>query len=160
MEFNLKAIGTVHTSATDDEIRVHDPSVKTTIEIFSEYEEGLQGLEGFSHAFVIGLFNRLKPHQIGPLKVRPRALLKYGFKLEELPLLGVFSLDSPTRPNPIGLSLARLVKIDGHSIFVTGLDYFDGTPVLDIKPYQNSYRVDEFQLPEWHLNLLKRAGRV
>ena len=54
-----------------------------------------------------------------------------------LPLVGVFSLDSPTRPNPIGLSLVRLLRIEqGRNLVVTGLDYFDGTPIVDIKPYE------------------------
>lgn len=160
MEINLKTIGVVHTKATDDDIRSHNPAIESIIEVFSEYEQGLRGIEGFSHIFVIGYFHNLKPYQIGPLQVKPRGLLKYGYKLEDLPLLGVFALDSPTRPNPIGLSLVRLGKIEGRYISVSGLDYFEGTPILDIKPYQSSYRVDEFKLPEWHMRLANKAGHV
>jgi tRNA (Thr-GGU) A37 N-methylase len=68
--------------------------------------------------------------------------------LKNLPLLGVFALESPTRPNPIGLTLVSLVKREGRRLFVTGLDYFDGTPVIDIKPYQPDYRTENCSFPE------------
>ena len=88
---------------------------------FPEHKEALEGLEGFSHIFVIAYFHRLRSEQIGPLKVKPRGLLKHGFKLEELPLIGVFALDSPTRPNPIGLSLVPLLRIEGTNLVVSPL---------------------------------------
>ena len=95
----------------------------------------MDGPEGFSHIFVLGFLDRLRLEQIGELKVKPRRLLRKGFKLEELPLVGVFAIDSPTRPNPIGLSLVRLLRREDGNLVVLGLDFFDGTPVLDIKPY-------------------------
>ena len=156
----LKTVGTVHTKASDDDVRNRKEGITFTIEIFPEFEEGLEGIEGFSHIFVIGYLHRLRPEQIGPLKVKPRGLLREGLKLEELPLVGVFALDSPTRPNPIGLSLVRLNKKEGTNLTVSNLDFFDGTPVLDIKPYQASYRVDQFGLPQWHTKLVERAGHV
>lgn len=157
LEIKLNPIGIVHTLATENEVRervLH----KSLIEIYPEFEQGLEGLAGFSHIFVIGYFNNLRPEQKGPLKVRPKSLLRFGFKLEEIPLLGVFALDSPTRPNPIGLSLVSLEKIDGRNLTVSGLDYFDGTPVLDVKPYQPDYRVEGFTLPEWHTKFSTRTG--
>ena len=75
--------------------------------------------------------------------MKPRRLVNRGFKLEDLPLLGVFALDSPTRPNPIGLTLVRLLERNGRFLKVSGLDFFNGTPVLDIKGYRPTYRVDE-----------------
>jgi len=69
-------------------------------------------------------------------------------KIADLPLVGVFALGSPSRPNPIGLSLVELLKIDKRFLTVKGLDYFDGTPVLDIKPYRSDYRVDTFRVPD------------
>jgi tRNA (adenine37-N6)-methyltransferase len=159
MEINLKPIGIVHTKATNDEIRSHS-KVESTIEVYPEFEDGLDGLELFSHIFVIGYFHNLRPEQIGPMKVRPRGLMRFGVKLEDLPMIGVFALDSPTRPNPIGLSLVELKERNGRNLAVSGLDYFDGTPVLDIKPYQTNYRVDSFTLPDWHKKILEKAGRV
>jgi len=150
----LKPIGLVHTRHSDDEIRARKPELQSTVEIFPDYEDALDGLEGFSHVFVISYFHRLRPEQVGPLKVKPRGLLRKGFKLEDLPLLGVFGLDSPTRPNPIGLSLVTLLRIEEkRNLIVSGLDLFDGTPILDIKPYQASYRTENFRIPQWHTKL-------
>lgn len=159
-EIIFKKIGIVHTSSTDDQIRKRISGQESRIEILQEFEEALDGLYGFSNVFVLSYFDRLRPEQIGPLKVKPRGLLRYGIKLEELPVIGVFALDSPTRPNPIGLSLVPLVKLQGRTITVTDLDLFDGTPVLDIKPYQSSYRVDNYELPPWHKKLAEKAGHV
>ena len=159
-QVRLNPIGTVRTKASDDEVRNRTPGFESIIEINPEYKEALEGLEGFSHIFVIAYFHRLRPEQIGPLKVKPRGLLKHDFKLEELPLIGVFALDSPTRPNPIGLSLVPLLRIEGTNLVVSDLDFFDGTPVLDIKPYQPSYRADNYRLPQWHTKLSEKAGYV
>lgn len=156
----LKPIGIVHTSASDNEVKSRSPGFKSSIEIYQEFQDAIDGLSGFSHIFVIGYFNKLRPEQIGPLKVKPRGLLKYGLKLEELPVLGVLALDSPTRPNPIGLSLVRLLKIEGRILDVSDLDLFDQTPVLDIKPYQPTYRADQYTLPTWQTTLSEKAGFV
>jgi tRNA-Thr(GGU) m(6)t(6)A37 methyltransferase TsaA len=158
-EITLNPIGMVHRKASDDEVRSEASGLESEIEIFPQYEDALDGLEGFSHIFVLGYFHRLRPEQIGPLKVRPKRLVKYGLKLEDLPLVGVFTLDSPTRPNPIGLSLARLSRIEeGRKLIVFDLDYFDGTPILDIKPYQPGYRADDYKLPHWNMELYQKTG--
>ncbi len=159
-EVNLKIVGVVHTNASDDDIRSRRKDITSTVEIFPEFAAALEGVEGFSHIFVIGYLNRLRPEQIGPLKVKPKGLLRQGLMLEELPLIGVFALDSPTRPNPIGLGLAHLIKRTDSNRIVSDLDFFDGTPVLDIKPYQGSYRVEQYSLPDWHRRLLEKAGHV
>jgi tRNA (adenine37-N6)-methyltransferase len=159
-EVVLRPVGVVHTGATPDQIRNRAPGIESTVEIYPEFEAALDGLEGFSHIFVLGYFDKLRPEQIGPLSVKPRGLLRYGLKLEELPTVGVFALDSPTRPNPIGLSLVSLIRKRGHMLTVSGLDYFDGTPVLDIKPYQSSYRVEDYKLPGWLTKLLEKVGRA
>ena len=159
-KITFRRIGIVHTSSTDDQLRKRIGGQESRIEIFREFEDALDGLHGFSHIFVLSYFDRLRPEQIGPLKVKPRGLLRHGIKLEELPLIGVFALDSPTRPNPVGLSLVPLVKLEETTITVTDLDLFDGTPVLDLKPYQASYRVDKYDLPSWHKKLAEMAGHV
>lgn len=143
----LCQIGIVHTDASDDEIRTNYEGLVATIEVLPEYSDGLDGLRDYSHIFVIGYFNKLQLEQLGVLKVRPRRKLRDGMKLEELPLVGVFALGSPSRPNPIGLSLVELLKIDRRFLTVKGLEYFDGTPVLDIKPYRDEYRVKTFRAP-------------
>ncbi len=159
-EIKLRPVGVIRTNASEDEIRSREGTRDGVVEIFESFEEALEGLEGFSHIYIVSYFNRLKPEQIGPLKVKPRGLLKHGFTPEELPTRGVFALDSPTRPNPIGLSLVRLVRMEGRDLHVEGLDLFNGTPVLDIKPYQPQYRAEEYGLPEWYEELRRKAGHV
>jgi len=154
----LQPIGLVRTSASKDDVRLRSKESEAIIEIRPEFQEALDGLEGFSHIFVISYFDQLRPEQIGPLRVKPRRLLLKGFSLEELPMVGVFAIDSPTRPNPIGLSLVRLVKIDGKKLIVRGLDCFDGTPVLDIKPYRPDYRAEDYELAHWYRTLRLRVG--
>lgn len=156
----LRPVGVVRTKASDDMIREEVDGIESVVEIFPEFEEALDGIDGFSHIFILGYFHKLRPDQIGPLKVKPRRLVKRGFILEDLPLLGVFALDSPTRPNPIGLTLVPLVRREGRRLFVTGLDHFDGTPVLDIKPYQPDYNTENYHLPEWYVKLMNKAGHI
>jgi len=159
-EVRMSPIGLVRTNASQTEVRDGRRGLISKIEIFPQFEEALDGLEGFSHIFVIAWFNQLREEQIGPLRVRPRRLLRYGLTLEELPLVGVFGLDSPTRPNPLGLSLVPLLRREGRRLIVSELDYFDRTPVLDIKPYNSGYRVGRYRVPDWHERLAKKAGRV
>lgn len=158
-KFQFTQIGTVHRTASDDEIRSHATGLISEVEIFPQYADGLHAIEGFSHIFVLAYFNKLRPEQIGHLKVRPKRLVKYGLKLEEIPEVGVFTLDSPTRPNPIGLSLVKLLRVeDRRRLIVEDLEFFDGTPVLDIKPYQGGYRTDDYRIPQWNVDLAKKAG--
>jgi tRNA-Thr(GGU) m(6)t(6)A37 methyltransferase TsaA len=159
-EFSFHPIGEVRVQASDDEIkgRRRELDCESRIEIFPEFQDALDGLAGFSHIFVLSVLHRLRPDQVGVLKVRPRRLMSRGFKLEELPLVGVFAIDSPTRPNPFGLSLVKLLRIDDRELFVSGLDLFDRTPILDIKPYREDYRADEYELAGWYRNLRDRVG--
>jgi tRNA-Thr(GGU) m(6)t(6)A37 methyltransferase TsaA len=159
MEITLKPIGVTHTKGSDADVR-EQGDLEGELEIFSEFVDGLEGIDGYSHLFVIVYLNRLRPEQIGPLKVKPRGLVRRGFKLEELPELGVFALDSPTRPNPIGLTLVRVIRREGNRIFVAGLDFFDGTPILDIKGYRAQYRSENFTVPDWFRRLADEKGYV
>lgn len=98
------------------------------IEIFPDFEPGLEGLEGFSHIIVLFHFHRAggaKLKVVPPGESRPR---------------GVFATRSPHRPNPLGLSVLRLLGRHGRVLEVSGLDLIDGTPVLDIKPYTSRDR--------------------
>ncbi len=159
MEITFKSIGVVHTKGTDADVR-EKGDLEGELEIYPEFEDGLQGIDGYSHLFVLAYFDRLRPEQIGPLQVKPRGLVRRGFKLEELPLIGVFALDSPTRPNPIGLTLVRFVKREGNRLFVQGLDFFEGTPILDIKGYRPQYHADKYVMPDWFRGLADDKGYV
>jgi len=151
-------VGVVRTNASEEEIKNRKDKIESVIEIHPEFEEGLEGLAGYSHIFILSYLHKLRPDQIGPLKVKPRRLLRRGFKPEEIPEVGVFALDSPTRPNPIGLSLVKVARIVGTRILVSGLDLFNDTPVLDIKPYRGDYRANSFELPEWYRAIHRRLG--
>lgn len=97
-----------------------------TLEILPEFEQGLTDIEGFSHLFVIWVFDRSEGYELmgtPPTDTRPH---------------GVFATRSPYRPNPIGLTVVRLLGREGNRLRVAGLDMLDGTPILDIKPYLSS----------------------
>ena len=156
----LKPVGVVHAKASDSQIKEEHKEVEAVVEIFPEFEEALEGLDGYSHLFILSYFHKLRLDQIGPVKVKPKRATRRGFTLEELPNLGVFALDSPTRPNPIGLTLVRVIKRQDRKLFVAGIDLFDGTPVIDIKPYQPDYQVNKYTVPEWYLKLMDGKGHV
>jgi tRNA-Thr(GGU) m(6)t(6)A37 methyltransferase TsaA len=104
------------------------PSSWARLRIAKEWqpESSLEGLEGFSHLWIVFLFHQntnLRYHA----KVHPPRM---GGKQ-----IGVFATRSPHRPNPIGLSLVKIEKIEKDSIYLSGIDLVDGTPVIDIKPY-------------------------
>lgn len=160
MQILFNSIGVVRNKATQAEIRDEKRGLEGELEIFPEYEEALDGIEGFSHLFVLSYFHSLRPEQIGPLKVKPKRLLKRGYKLEDLPSLGVFALDSPTRPNPIGLTLVSLLRREARRLVVAGLDCFDGTPILDIKGYRAGYRPENYSVPDWHTKLMNKEGHI
>jgi tRNA-Thr(GGU) m(6)t(6)A37 methyltransferase TsaA len=151
MQINFKPIGNVKTTATPNELKETAGGVAGELEIYPEYEDALNGIDGYSHVWLICYLDRLRPEQIGPLQIKPRCLLHSGYRAEEIPLIGVFAIDSPTRPNPIGLSLVRLIKREGNRLFVEGLDVFDGTPILDIKGYGPGYRAETYTLPTWFI---------
>ena len=119
-------IGIVH-SEFKEKINVPIQSIfsnkKGIIEIFPEFVEGLDDLDGFSHIFLLYHFHLSKGVS---LKVKP-----YLDDVER----GVFSTRAPKRPNSIGLSILGIEKIEGNKIFVSGVHIIDNTPVLDIKPY-------------------------
>lgn len=145
----LKVVGYVRVDADDEYVKANAGAVKGVVEILPEYQEALDGLENYSHIFVISIFHKAKPEFRNMMKVKPRRLLRLGFSEEELPTLGVFSTDSPVRPNPLGLTLVRLVRREGRFLHVEGLDLFDGTPVVDIKPYRPDYRAESYTYPDW-----------
>lgn len=108
------------------------PGATATLTIAKEFlpEHSLNGLERFSHAWLISYFH-LNTNKIVRPKIHPPRL-----KGESI---GLFASRSPHRPSPVGLSLARIVAVEGAAIHLAGIDLVDGTPILDIKPY----------IPEW-----------
>ena len=135
--FTLDRIGVVRTAFTDT---AQIPKglgaqhvAEGTIELKPELEAGLQDIEGFSHLYVISVFDRAERSDLvahPPSDDRPH---------------GVFATRSPERPNPIGLSVVELLGRDGPRLRVRGVDMLDGTPVLDIKPYLSSVPADRIR---------------
>lgn len=104
------------------------PSASARLRILPEFEplHSLEGLEEFSHIWLLSWFH-LNTNKMFHPKIHPPRL--QGGKI------GIFASRSPHRPNPIGLSLAKLERIEGDTIYLSGIDLISGTPVLDIKPY-------------------------
>jgi len=82
-----------------------------------------------------------------------------GVRLEELPEVGVFASDSPHRPNPIAISIVELKRIEGNLVYVSGLDLYNGTPILDLRAYTPSYALENFKIPKWYEDLLKKIWK-
>ena len=118
---------------------------KGRIEIFTKYQEGLKELEGFSHIIIIYHFH-----------------LSKGFSLLTMPFLediehGIFACRAPKRPNPIGISIAKLEKVVGNIIYISECDIIDGTPLLDIKPYVSKFDIRSNVRDGWMQRKLKHA---
>lgn len=159
----FKPIGYVKTPLSDEEVKNAWPDgVEGYVEVLEEYADGLRGLEGFSHIILVAYLHKVPEEARRTLKVKPRRLVRYGFKLEELPEVGVFATDSPHRPNPIAVSIVELVSIQGSRVYVKGLDLYDGTPVLDIRPYTPDRIIDttKLKLAKWYSELYEKARKL
>jgi tRNA-Thr(GGU) m(6)t(6)A37 methyltransferase TsaA len=130
----MQAIGTIHTPFTEKAGMPIQPAgaggASGTVEVLEAYRMGLKDLDGFSHIVLLYLFHRSQ-----------------GYKLQVVPFLdteprGLFATRAPNRPNPVGLSVVELDRIEDGILHVRNVDMLDGTPLLDIKPY-----VPEFDSP-------------
>lgn len=148
-EIIYKPIGIIHSLFKD----VKGMPIQTTaaqgiagtIEIEPDYAGGLKDIEGFSHIILIYHFH-----------------LSEGYSLEVRPFMddhlrGVFATRAPGRPNPIGLSVVRLVKVEGSTLHIEDVDIVDGTPLLDIKPYVPEFDIREVERTGW---LSEKANKV
>ena len=151
-EIRYEPIGTIHTPFRD---RANVPiqtiggvGIKGTIDIKPEYERCLKDLQEFSHIILIYHFH-----------------LSKGYSPEVKPFMddqlrGVFSTRAPKRPNPIGFSVVRLVKIVGRTLHIEDLDIVDGTPLLDIKPYIPKIDAHMVERLGWAENKVERFPNV
>lgn len=151
MEIRFHAIGVIHTPFKTLEGMPIQPAgaagVKGAVEVFEQYRPGLKDLEGFSHIILMYHFHGSR-----------------GFTLSVVSFLdsqprGLFATRAPKRPNPIGLSVVQLDKIENGILYIQNVDILDNTPLLDIKPY-----VPEFDAPKkvrigWLEKARKAASR-
>lgn len=139
-EIKMKPIGFVKTEAVGNEVK--DPNRVSKVILDAPLPEALVGIREFSHIFVIFWMDRVSTDERKTLKVHPRGR-------EDMPLLGLFATRTPYRPNPIGLTIVELLNVEDNVLSVRGLDAFDGTPVLDIKPFDPRDAIQEARVPEW-----------
>lgn len=141
MDISYKPIGVIHTPFTSLEGMPIQPTAKTaaqgTVELFPEFQAGLKDLEGFSHIILLYHFHQCT-----------------GFKLQVMPFLdteehGLFATRAPRRPNPIGISVVRLLAVQDGILTIENIDVLDGTPLLDIKPYVPEYQSCEQVRTGW-----------
>jgi tRNA-Thr(GGU) m(6)t(6)A37 methyltransferase TsaA len=126
MEWKIRPIGLIHSPYVKKEetpIQSAFSEGRGEVEVFPEYEAGLKDIDGFSHLILLYYFHQAE-----------------GYSLSVKPFLddtrrGLFATRYPARPNPIGLSVVRLLERRGNVLQIAGVDVLDGTPLLDIKPY-------------------------
>ncbi|MEA1986717.1 MAG: tRNA (N6-threonylcarbamoyladenosine(37)-N6)-methyltransferase TrmO [Candidatus Marinimicrobia bacterium] len=119
-----------------------------TIEIYTEFVEGLRDLDGFSHIQLLFYFH-----------------LSKKFKLEVMPYMddklhGVFSTRAPSRPNNIGLSVVRLIKIEGNILHIKNIDMIEGTPLIDIKPFVSKFDNIDVEKIGWLENKIHKLSET
>ncbi len=114
-------------------------TLECKIRIYDEFLDGLNGLEEYSHIYVIYYM-----HQ----ETRNKLLVK-PWGEEDLPEVGIFSTRFPPRPNKIGLTIVELIQVEKPYLIVKGLDAWTGSPVLDIKPYDYYDVVKNPRVPKW-----------
>ncbi|WP_300391107.1 SAM-dependent methyltransferase [Henriciella sp.] len=148
--FTLQPVGTVRSDR-------HEPiddgwdAIAAHIEIDAEQfgPEALYGLDGFSHASVIFLFDRVPEEEIERGARHPR-----GNK--DWPQIGIFAQRGKNRPNRLGHTICRILRVEGLHIYLEGLDAIDGTPVLDIKPVMEGFMPrGELKEPDWSKELMR-----
>jgi tRNA-Thr(GGU) m(6)t(6)A37 methyltransferase TsaA len=137
---NLQPIGTIRTGRTERAATPVQSAVNLdehgTIELDPAYADGLDGLEGFTHLWLLTWLGAGQTSEDTGEGASPPALRQVPFLLGGTGReIGIFATRGPRRPNSIGLSLVRLVSVDGAIVRFAGVDMVDGTPLLDLKPY-------------------------
>jgi tRNA-Thr(GGU) m(6)t(6)A37 methyltransferase TsaA len=140
-EIKYTPIGVIHSQFKEPKGTPIQSSVakgiEGTVEVFPEYIEGLKDVEGFSHIILVYHFHLARK---SPLQVKPYL---------DNEVRGIFSTRAPGRPNPIGVSVVRLIGIEETILQIQDIDIVDGTPLLDIKPYVPTFDVRETMKIGW-----------
>ncbi|MBA7502702.1 tRNA (adenine(37)-N6)-methyltransferase [subsurface metagenome] len=140
-EIKYKPIGVIHSPFKEPKGTPIQPAggkgIDGMVEVFPEYAEGLKDVEGFSHIILIYHFHLSKESL---LKVKPYM---------DNEAHGVFAMRGPSRPNSIGISVVRLIKIRENILHIQDIDIVDGTPLLDIKPYVPEFDIRKVEKIGW-----------
>ena len=149
MEYVMRPIGVIHSPFTDKKQTPIQPTRSQAVGqvvVYPEFAEGLQDVEGFSHIILLYVF-----HQSDNYTLRVTPFLDDQER-------GLFATRYPARPNPIGLSIVRLLAIHDHLLEIEGVDMLDGTPLLDIKPYVTDFDARTDVRTGWYATRSRAKG--
>jgi tRNA-Thr(GGU) m(6)t(6)A37 methyltransferase TsaA len=144
MDIILRPIGFVKNQLEKGPLKDYE-NLESEIIIEPSFTDGLHLLDENSHIMVVFWLDRTNDSDRKTLKLHPKGR-------EDLPLTGIFATRSPRRPNPIGLRAVKLLKKKENILIVEGLDAFNGTPVLDIKPYSSKHDLVENSKHPWWID--------
>ena len=151
-EIKLIPIGTIHSPFKDRKGMPIQPTaasgISGSVEIKAEYSKGLKDLEGFSHIYLIYYFHLSEDYS---LEVKP---------FMDDNLRGLFATRAPKRPNPIGLSIVKLLKIEDNILYIEDIDIVDGTPLLDIKPYVPKFDYRDTEQIGWLTENINKLPKI
>ena len=136
----IKPVGYVITDAIGDEVK--DKTRISKIFVNPEFFPALEGITEYSHLHILFWMNEIPEEKRMMLKIHPRGRM-------DLPLVGAFAVRTNLRPNPIGLTIVELLNVEGNTLKVKGLDAFNQTPILDIKPYDRWDIAINARVPNW-----------
>lgn len=136
----LRPIGVIHTDVPDEDVARRRRDMLSTLELWPEYADGLRGIEGYSHLFVLFALHRA---------TAPSSMTAHPRGDHAQAAQGIFAARGRNHPNGLGLAVVELLAVDGATLTVRKLDAFDGTPLLDIKPYDSYDVVNEPRVPDW-----------
>ena len=146
MKIELGIIGTV-VSPIKEPVDENWGEVVSEIVLEKKYADGLIGLKDFSHAIIIYFMHLATDKERVKIRRHPQGR-------DDMPLVGIFSQRAKRRPNPVGVTAVKIIKVENNVLKIQGLDAIDGTPVLDIKPYYPRDRVENPIIPEWVYRLM------
>ena len=148
---DLEPIGFVRSGFDED--RGERNEGYSILELDPKYADALDGIEEYSHIIVLYWMHKLDKELRSIYKMHPRGR-------EDLPLVGVLATRGKARPNPIGLTIVELIERRGSLLRVKGLDAYDGSPILDIKPYDYYDIKEGIKVPNWWLKVSRRKGQT
>ncbi len=143
----LASIGYIKTDTAETDIPHKRSEIIAELILFEHLTSALDGIEEYSHLFVLFWMHKVNPQEFC-MKVHPRGR-------EELPLTGVLATRGRNHPNPIGLAVVELLERNANRLKVRRLDAFNGTPIIDIKPYDHYDVFTDIRVPQWWNQLTK-----